>query len=102
MVTVYVPPPSASEVMDMMARWVARLYGVKVTVKIESHMGESNTVIDGRPAPLDVCTDPDNCKRCKAPAWEKHRHEHAGLTARYSGAGNGQIADPAGTACLGA
>ena len=81
MVTVYVPPPSASEVVDMMARWVARLYGVKVTVKLESNTGESNTVIDGRQqtAPLDVCTDYENCKRCKAPAWEKHRHEHAGL-----------------------
>jgi hypothetical protein len=79
MVTVYVPPPSASEVMDMMARWVARTQGVKVTVHVEGTMGESTTVIDGRMPALDVCTDPDNCKRCKAPAWEKHRHEHAGL-----------------------
>jgi hypothetical protein len=81
MVTVHMPPPSAEEVMTMMARWVARLYGVKVTVKLESATGESNTVIDGRPQtpPLDVCTDPDNCKRCKAPQWDRHRHEHAGL-----------------------
>ena len=56
MVTVYVPPPSASEVMDMMARWVARLYGVKVTVKLESPHGENNIMIDGRPAPLDTRT----------------------------------------------
>lgn len=28
MATVYVPPPSADEVMTMMARWVARLYWV--------------------------------------------------------------------------
>jgi len=81
MVTVYVPPPSAEEVMDMMARWVARLYGVKVTVKVEGPTGESNTMIDGRPQPVtaDICTDPDNCKRCKAPPWDKHKHEHAGL-----------------------
>lgn len=81
MATVYVPPPSAEDVMDMMARWVARLYGLKVTVKLESLGRESNTVIDGRPqtGPLDVCTDPDNCTRCKAPQWDKHNHEHAGL-----------------------
>jgi hypothetical protein len=54
MVTVYVPRPSASEVMDMMARWVARLYGVKVTVKVESPTGESNTIVDGRPQPVPV------------------------------------------------
>jgi len=43
--------------------------------------GESNTMIDGRPQPVtsDICTDPDNCKRCKAPPWDKHKHEHAGL-----------------------
>lgn len=29
--------------------------------------------------PLDVCTDPDNCKRCKAPKRDKHMHEHAGI-----------------------
>ena len=80
MVTVYVLPPSAEEVMDMMARWVARLYGVKVTVKVERlHGDEHNMIRDGRPAPLDVCTEHDNCQRCKAPALEKHRQEHAGL-----------------------
>lgn len=31
-------------------------------------------------APLDVCTDPYNCKRCAAPQWDKHKFEHAGLT----------------------
>jgi hypothetical protein len=29
--------------------------------------------------PLDVCTDPGNCKRCKAPQWDKKNHAHAGL-----------------------
>jgi hypothetical protein len=35
--------------------------------------------------PLDVCTDPDNCKRCKAPQWEKHKYVHAGLQAHGIG-----------------
>lgn len=74
MVTVYVPPPSADEVMTMMARWVARLYGVKVTVRIEDSTGDRTSISDGRTF----------------------------VKARYSNEGNGQIADPAGTAGLGA
>lgn len=27
----------------------------------------------------DWCTDPDNCRRCKAPAWDQHKHHHAGI-----------------------
>lgn len=65
--------------LDLMVKWVARTQGVKVTVHVEGLNGESTTTIDGRRPPLDVCTDPDNCKRCKAAAWEKYRHEHAGL-----------------------
>ena len=74
MATVYVPPPSASEMMNMMARWVARLYGVKVTVRIEDASGDWTSITDGRPA----------------------------VAPHYSNAGNGQIADHAGTASLGA
>lgn len=32
-------------------------------------------------APLDVCTDPDNCRRCRAAQWDKHKFEHAGIAA---------------------
>ena len=27
----------------------------------------------------DYCTDPSNCKRCKAPTWDQLNHEHAGI-----------------------
>jgi hypothetical protein len=27
----------------------------------------------------DWCTDPDNCKRCKAPNWDQLKHDHAGI-----------------------
>jgi hypothetical protein len=27
----------------------------------------------------DYCTDPDNCKRCAAPAWDQVNHHHAGI-----------------------
>jgi hypothetical protein len=74
MATVYVPPPSADDVMTMMAKWVARLYAVKVTVRIEDATGDRTSITDGRTF----------------------------VAARYSNAGNGQIADPAGTAGLGA
>ncbi len=49
MAYLYVQRPSAEAVMRSMADWVARLYGVKVTVHIENHLGENTTVIDGRP-----------------------------------------------------
>lgn len=80
MATIYEEPPSADEVMRRMAHWVARIYGLKVTVKIEGACGESTTVIDRRPPPIDVCTDPDNCPRCKAHMWDKYKHSHAGLS----------------------
>lgn len=48
MVNTHLPPPTAEQIMDMMARWVARIYGVKVTVRIEGSTGESTTIIDGR------------------------------------------------------
>lgn len=79
MVTVYEPPPSPLTMLDLMVKWVARTKCVKVTVHVEGAMGESTTVIDGRMPSLDVCTDPDNCKRCKAPQWDKTNHAHAGL-----------------------
>lgn len=79
MATLYEPPPSPLTMLDLMTRWVARTQGVKVTVRVEGLTGESTTVIDGRMPSLDVCTDPYNCMRCKAPQWEKHKHEHAGL-----------------------
>ena len=28
---------------------------------------------------IDACTDPDNCRRCKAPKWDRARHFHAGI-----------------------
>lgn len=31
------------------------------------------------PRDVDVCTDPNNCKRCKAGPSEKHLYHHAGL-----------------------
>lgn len=27
----------------------------------------------------DWCTDPDNCQRCKALAWDQVNHSHAGI-----------------------
>lgn len=27
----------------------------------------------------DWCTDPSNCRRCKAPTWDQPNHEHAGI-----------------------
>ena len=27
----------------------------------------------------DFCTDPDNCRRCKAPDWDQENHSRAGL-----------------------
>lgn len=51
-------------------------------------------------APLDVCTDPYNCKRCAAAQWDKHKFEHAGIAAGVKEPGNvrgeaGQTAPPA-------
>lgn len=40
-------------------------------------------------APLDVCTDPYNCKRCDAPQWDKHKFEHAGIAAGVKEPGHG-------------
>lgn len=79
MAFLYEPPPSPLTVLDLIVKWVARTQGVKVTVLVEGRTGESATVIDGRRPPLDVCTDPDNCARCRAMSWEKHKYEHAGI-----------------------
>lgn len=81
MATIYKEPPSADAVLRLMAEWVARQMGVKVTVHIDGSAGESTAIFDGRRPSIDVCTDPDNCRRCKAPAWDKKNHEHAGLKA---------------------
>jgi hypothetical protein len=32
-----------------------------------------------QPERRDWCTDPDNCGRCKAPQWDQHNHNHAGI-----------------------
>lgn len=34
------------------------------------------------PRTLDVCTDSDNCQRCKAPTYEKYKYSHAGIAFR--------------------
>ena len=48
MATVYVPPPSANDVMQMMAQWVARLYGLRVTVRLEGGGSDCTIISDGR------------------------------------------------------
>ena len=52
MTTYYVPtapPPSAAEIMETTAKWVARLYGAKVTVTVESSEGETHATFDHWP-----------------------------------------------------
>ncbi len=44
------PPPSAPELMEQMAGWVSRIYGVQVTVAVKGCNGESHATFDGRPA----------------------------------------------------
>lgn len=45
----------------------------------DSSCGNGVDALTHMDSPLDVCTDPDNCKRCKAPQWDRHRHQHAGI-----------------------
>jgi len=67
MVTMYVPPPCADEVMTAVARRVSRRYNVKVTVGIESFAGESTAVFDGRPQQRDALFDGRPQPEGKAP-----------------------------------
>lgn len=30
----------------------------------------------------DICTDPENCKRCRAAVWQRHGLQHAGIPMR--------------------
>lgn len=75
MAIAYTPSPSPSQIMRMMAEWVARTEGVKVTVTMEGSIGQSTTIFDGRPKPLDVCTEPE-------PQTLSQRMRAAGFTRR--------------------
>lgn len=47
----------------------------------------SHGVTPSRAPERDYCTDPDNCQRCKAFAWDQHKHEHAGIPLSQVAAG---------------
>jgi hypothetical protein len=61
MAFLYEPPPCASEVMRTTAKWVARLYGVKVTVTVEGEIGQMKSTFDRRPrvTPCTLTAAPD-------------------------------------------
>lgn len=55
MTTIYTPPPTPDEIMRATATWVARLYGLKITVTIDGPAGNTSTmIIDRRDAPVGV------------------------------------------------
>jgi hypothetical protein len=70
MATIWEPIPSGDEIMDRTARWVARLYGVKVTFTIDDGRGSvATTVIDRLAAPVGrahACDVP-GCLTCQNP-----------------------------------
>lgn len=44
----------------------------------EQRKARAHGVAPARPE-RDHCTDPNNCRRCKAATWEQPNHEHAGI-----------------------
>lgn len=50
MATILEPPPTAEEIMRRAAQWVARLYGVRVEVRIADGVGNDCTIVVDRAA----------------------------------------------------
>ena len=44
-----------------------------------SHKRACVTLAEKHKEQRDWCTDPDNCRRCKAPAWQQTKLNHAGI-----------------------
>lgn len=78
-------PPRDTEQQREIADWneaVERRKAEKKAAKLKRAAGVKEPAAQPAPqAPLDVCTDPDNCRRCKAAQWDKHKFEHAGIAA---------------------
>lgn len=45
MATIYIPPPTPEEMLHKYASWIARLFGIKVTVTIDHDNGDTSTCV---------------------------------------------------------